>query len=337
MKEVREFAAGVVIAGFDGTTIAESTFCHPEERSKSASRRTLLAGYVLFTRNIETLEQTRALNDALRELYPTDLSPILAIDQEGGRVVRLHDNVASIPAAAELGARNDPQECCETGAQVARDLVRAGFNLNFAPVLDLAVNPSNTVIGSRSFGSDPQRVATFAGAFARGMREHGIAVTYKHFPGHGSTSVDSHFDLPHIDLDETTFRARDLAPFTQLLTEGQCSVMAGHMVVHAFDAENPATLSPSVLTEILRGEIGFEGVCFTDCLQMDAIARTVGTAAAAPRAIAAGADCIVISRGIDDAFACVDAIEGAVEERTLSLSRLQEAYNRVKALRASLR
>src|SRR6185437_10952638 len=130
-------------------------------------------------------------------------------------------------------------------------------------------------------GSDPRRVIELAGAFARGMRANNIAVTYKHFPGHGSTSVDSHVDVPVIDVDEKTFRDRDMQPFRELLFQGDCSVMAGHMVVCAFDPYRPASLSQIWLTDILRNEFGFEGVCFTDCLQMDAVAKEVGTAAVA--------------------------------------------------------
>jgi beta-N-acetylhexosaminidase len=330
---MRELAAGVVVAGFDGTDI------DAPELTDVFSRVERLAGFVLFARNIVTLEQTRVLTDAIRVRYAGREMPILAIDQEGGRVVRLHDGVERIPAAAELGELGDVDACRLVGERVAFDLRRAGFTVNFAPVLDLAIEPGNSVIGSRSFGSDPERVIACAGAFARGLRDGGIVPVFKHFPGHGSTVVDSHFDLPVVDVDEAVFRGRDLVPFVRLLSENAgeagVAVMSGHVVVKAFDDENPATLSHRVLTDVLRGEIGFGGVCFTDCLQMDAVAKTVGTAGAAVRAIGAGADCVVISRGPDVAYECVAAIEQAVADGDLSRSRLQEAHDRVCRLRGS--
>jgi len=326
-----ELSAGLVVAGFDGTVAGAP------ELTRAFSRTARLAGFVVFARNIETLEQTRALTDAIRMQYAGGDPPILAIDQEGGRVVRLHDSVEAIPAAAALGEIGDADACRRVGTRVAVDLRRAGFTVNFAPVLDLAIEPGNTVIGSRSFGSDPERVIACAGAFAQGLRDGGVVPTFKHFPGHGSTDVDSHFDLPVVNVDEATFRGRDLVPFVRLLSgNAGVAVMSGHVVVRAFDNENPATLSHRLLTDVLRGEMGFDGVCFTDCLQMDAVAKTVGTPKAAARAIAAGADCVVISRGIDVAYACAEAIERAVEQGELSRERYMEAHERVGNLRRSL-
>jgi beta-N-acetylhexosaminidase len=326
MNDLRALAAGVVCSGFDGTEAPENL--------KAFLRETPLGGLILFGRNVESVAQVRALTDSLREMLP---SPILAIDQEGGRVARIRDGVEEIPSALAIGACGEDAEGLaeSAGAQVAFDLRRAGFNVDFAPVLDLALTRMNTVIGTRSFGDDPAKVARLAGAFARGLQGWGVVATFKHFPGHGSTEVDSHLDLPVIDASEAALRVRDLAPFAELLP-GARAVMTAHIVARAFDGENPATLSPRILTELLRKELHFGGVCFTDCLQMDAIAKRTGSEKAGAAAIAAGADCVLLSHDLDLAKRTADAIAKAVETGTLPLARLEEAHARVRSLRAEL-
>jgi beta-N-acetylhexosaminidase len=324
MTDLRALAAGVLCVGFEGTRI------EPEFEAKL--RQTPLAGLILFARNIESLAQTRALTDAIREILP---DPIIAIDQEGGRVARLRDSVEELPAMLALAATGDVGLAERAGAQLGFDLRRAGVNVDYAPVLDLALYKMNTVIGARSFGDDPQQVVEFAGAFARGLRSQGIVPTYKHFPGHGSTAVDSHLDLPRIDLDEATFRSRDLMPFAALLPSAE-AVMTAHIVVRSLDPDQPATLSRSVLTELLRRELGFSGVCFTDCMQMDAIAKGVGSAQGAVEALIAGADCVLISHDYNIARESIDLIVDAVAEGRLTRERLEEAFRRVQTLRLKL-
>ncbi|HET9097904.1 MAG TPA: beta-N-acetylhexosaminidase [Candidatus Baltobacteraceae bacterium] len=324
MTDIRTLAAGVVCVGFDGTRIA------PDLARKL--RETPLAGLILFARNIASLAQARALTDAIREIMN---NPIIAIDQEGGRVARLRDGVEELPAMLALGATGDTELARRAGAQLAFDLRRAGFNVDYAPVLDLMLMRMNTVIGSRAFGNDPQQVARFGDAFARGLRSQGIIPTFKHFPGHGSTEVDSHLDLPAIDLDEGTFRDRDLVPFAKLLPGAQ-ALMTAHIIVRSLDAERPATLSPRILTSLLREEIGFEGVCFTDCMQMDAISKGVGSTSGAVQAVIAGADCVLISHSFDLALESIDRLVDAVNDGSLPKARLEQAYERVQTLRAAL-
>lgn len=324
MTDIRTLAAGVVCVGFEGTRIA------PE--LEATLRQTPLAGLILFARNIESLEQTRALTDAIRGILP---DPIIAIDQEGGRVARLRDKVEELPAMLALAATGDTGLAERAGAQLAFDLRRAGVNVDYAPVLDLMLMRMNTVIGSRAFGDDPQQVIRFGDAFARGLRSQGIVPTFKHFPGHGSTEVDSHLDLPAIDLDEPALRNRDLVPFAKLLP-GAEALMTAHIIVRSLDAERPATLSPRILTGLLRDEIGFDGVCFTDCMQMDAIAKGVGTTEGAVQAVIAGADCVLISHSIALALESIERIAQAVSTGRLPRTRLEEAHERVQALRARL-
>ncbi len=325
MNDLRTLAAGVICVGFDGTRL--------DGALERRLREVPFAGFILFARNVESLAQTRAFTDRLRQVYE---NPIIAIDQEGGRVARLRDAVEELPSMLAVSAADDPALARRAGEQLGFDLRRAGVNVDYAPVLDLALFRMNTVIGARSFGDDPQRVARFAGALADGLRAQGILPTFKHFPGHGSTEADSHLDLPVIDLSEATLRNRDLVPFANLLPEAE-AVMTAHIVVRSLDAQRAATTSPRILTGVLRDEIGFEGVCFTDCMQMDAIAKGVGTSAGAVQALVAGADCVLISHSIDLAQESVDRIVAAVENGELPCARLQQAYDRVHAFRAKLK
>ncbi len=319
-----DLARSVIAVGFDGNRVEDAPL---------AELRAFAPGAViLFGRNTGPADALRALVAELRALTP--LPPLIAVDQEGGRVARIGDAVAQLPAAMAVGAAGDVAACERLGMLLGRDLARLGISVDFAPVADCAVEPANTVIGTRAYGSDPLMVGRFAGAFARGLETGGVAAALKHFPGHGSTTVDSHLALPHVELDEATLRARDLQPFAACISGGAAEiVMAAHVVVDALDPLLPASLSPRILTGLLRDELGFEGVACTDCLQMDAIARAPGTVAAAVAALVAGADLLLVSHSLALANEAADAIVAAVKAGTLSLERLREAADRVRALR----
>jgi beta-N-acetylhexosaminidase len=314
MNGTAELARGVVMAGITGTSF-DSTLPR-------------FGGYVLFASAAASLREVRGLTDALRAREKTP--PAIAIDQEGGTVTRLREGVEAMPSMMALGAADDVELAGRAGEQVAFDLRRAGCTLDFAPVLDLALEPQNVVIGTRSFGSDPHQVALLAGSFARGLERGGILPCYKHFPGHGATPVDSHQALPSIAVDETTLRARDLVPFAAVARDAP-AFMTAHVLVVAFDAHLPATLSRRIASELLRGELGFRGVLVTDCLEMQAVAER--GAERAVEALAAGADLMLFSQDLDAANAAVAAIHRAVEEKRLPLERLEEAHARVMELR----
>jgi len=327
LPDLASLASAVLCVGFEGATA---------ESAPLAELRALKPGaIILFARNVGTPDELRALVAALRAI--DDVPPLIAIDQEGGRVARIRTGVAEIPAMMALGATHDAALAERAGALVGADLRAFGITLDFAPCGDLAREAQNTVIGARSFGEDPEAVATMSCAFARGLESQGVAATIKHFPGHGATTVDSHLDLPRITLDAATLRANDLVPFAAAIRSRSVScVMSAHIVVEAFDAALPATLSARVLTGLLREELGFAGIIFTDCLEMDAIARGVGTVNGTVAALVAGADCAVVSHHLDLAREGARAIASAVSEGRLSEARLREAAGRLSALRAKL-
>jgi beta-N-acetylhexosaminidase len=321
---MKRFAAGVIVTGFDATSLDEAAIAR--------LRRTPFAGFILFARNVESLAQVRELTDRLRAF--DEPPPLLTIDQEGGRVTRVRDGVEELPTMMALGATRDPGLALRAGEQLAFDLRRAGFTHDFAPVVDLALDPMNTVIGARAFGEAPQLVTEMAGAFLRGLQRGGVAGTLKHFPGHGDTAVDSHLDLPVIRADAATLRERDLVPFAELASEA-ASIMAAHVVADAFDVALPASLSPRLLTGLLREEWRYDGVCFTDCLQMSAIARGIGTVDGVASAIAAGADCAIVSHDLELAEAAAEHLASEVEAGRIPHERLDEAFERVMRLRRS--
>lgn len=318
MNGIGELARGVVMAGIKGAAFDETL--------------PLLGGYLLFGGDDVSVQAIRALTDALRD-RAVELPPLIAIDQEGGAVARLRHGIEPMPSMMALGAAADLDLTRRAGEQTAFDLRRAGCTFDFAPVLDLALEPENCVIGTRSFGSDPQQVASLGSAFGAGLVRGGVFPCYKHFPGHGSTATDSHDALPLVSTDEATLRVRDLVPFARVAREA-AAFMTAHVVVRAFDAERPATTSMQVASNLLRDELGFRGVLVTDCLQMQAIAGR-DSVAGAVEALGAGADLLIFSHDPELALAAADAIEAAVDDKRIPLERLQEAHRRVANLRLS--
>ncbi|GAC1574877.1 MAG: glycoside hydrolase family 3 protein [Candidatus Elarobacter sp.] len=320
-------ARGVIAVGFTGDTV--------ETAPIEALRAFGPGGVILFARNVGTTAELRELVSALRAIDAPP--PLVTVDQEGGRVERLQHGVAALPSAMAVGATGDVALAAGLGTLLGRDLARLGINVDLAPVADLALQPLSAVIATRAYGDDPERVGAFAGAFARGLERAGVAATMKHFPGHGSTAEDSHVVLPHVRADAATLRERDLVPFARAIADRAASiVITAHVVIEAFDPDRPATLSRKVLTDLLRGELGYDGIVATDCLEMDAIAGSVGTVRGAVEALAAGADLLLISHHLELAHEAARAIVSAVREGDIPYARLADAYRRVRALRERL-
>jgi beta-N-acetylhexosaminidase len=325
--DLAALARGVIGVGFTGATVQTAPL--------NALRAFAPGALILFARNVGTTDELRELIAALRDI--TTLSPLITVDQEGGRVERIRHGIAALPSAMAVGATGDVALAERLGTLLGRDLATLGIDVDLAPVADLSLQPRSTVVATRAYGDDPERVATFAIAFARGLERGGVAAALKHFPGHGSTSEDSHVALPHVTAGGAALRARDLVPFARALAANAASiVLTAHVVVEAFDAERPATISPAVLTGLLRHELGYDGIVATDCLEMDAIANGIGTVRGAVEALAAGADLLLISHHLELAHAAADAIVAAVREGEIPLSRLQEAHARVHGLRERL-
>ncbi len=327
MAEIERLAGDVLCVGLPGNDL---------DATSAEMLRDLQPGaIILFARNVTTCEATRALVDSACSATGEALRPLVCVDQEGGRVARLRFAELGVPAMLALGASDDEALAERVGARLGRDVTAIGGSVNFAPVLDLALAAESTVVGTRSLGDDPARVAILGAAVVRGMTASGVVSVPKHFPGHGATAIDSHVAMPTIETPAALVVSRDCAPFVTAFAAGARAVMTAHAIVTELDADMPATLSRRVITGLLRDELGFDGVCFTDCLQMEAIARTVGTARGAVLAIGAGADSCIISHDLALAREARDAIVAAVRDGTLAIDRLREASARVRALRES--
>jgi beta-N-acetylhexosaminidase len=291
-----------------------------------------LGGVCLFGSNIDSLPQLRALTDAI---YAANPRAVIAIDEEGGDVTRLFHQVGSpFPGNALLGRIDDLNATRNAAAQIGWELRRAGVNVDFAPTADINSNPDNPVIGVRSFGVNPERVAEHTAAWTAGLQATGVAATAKHFPGHGDTSQDSHVSLPVVDRSLEELRRRELVPFAAAIDVGTRLVMTSHILLPQLDAEFPATLSYHILTGLLRAELGFSGVIVSDALDMAGASAGRGIPAASVQALRAGCDLLCLgTANTDEQLTEIEAaVSTAIADGSLSAARLEDAARRVLAL-----
>jgi beta-N-acetylhexosaminidase len=289
-------------------------------------------GIILFRRNCTTPEALVALCDELHALTPAS-PPLVALDHEGGRVHRLAPPFTHFPAARIIGQTGSAEFAYRVGQAMGAELSSIGIDIDFAPVLDVLTNPTNTVIGDRAFATDPQTVGLFGCAQARGLREGGVIPCGKHFPGHGATRIDSHDDLPRDERSLNELWQTDLQPFQRAIADGIEMMMVAHIVYPALDPEHPATLSSRIIKGLLRQQMHYPGVVVTDDLEMGAIVRHNSVEHAVVQALSAGADLLLICHRIELALAAREACLRALEKGTLSLARVEEASQRIALLK----
>ena len=303
-------------------------------------KRHHIGGVILFRENTVTTEQTVKLTHAYQDAAEK-YGLFIAIDQEGGSVTRLQSGTA-MPGNMALGAARSAELAEQVGRVIGSELAALGFNMNFAPVLDVNNNPDNPVIGVRSFGENPQLVADLGIAYLNGLQRSNIVATAKHFPGHGDTDVDSHLGLPEVAHDKTRLHQVELHPFKQAINSGVDALMTAHVTFPEVDDTRvisrkdgkpialPATLSPKVITGLIRGELGFEGVVTTDAMNMLAIADPFGPVDAAVRAIQAGVDVILMPMDLADV---TDGVLKAVQTGQITEERINQSVRRIIALK----
>ncbi len=291
MEMSPELMAGqMVLCGFSGKDL-------PGALAQELSQG-LVSGVVLFERNLGSPAEVRQLTDDIRKV--SYVPPIIAIDHEGGKVVRLSEPFTQWPPLRKLG-RTDSGTVRAVAEAMAAELLAAGINTNFMPVLDVDSNPDNPVIGERSFGADAAKVARLGAAMIEGFSKAGVISCGKHFPGHGHTAIDSHDDLPVIEEDMATLERRELRPFYEAVRAGVPMLMSAHLKATALDPYNPATISSLILRELLRDQMGFSGVVITDDLEMGALSGSMNLMDAAFSSVRAGADLLLTCSGVDAA------------------------------------
>lgn len=288
-------------------------------------------GIVLFRRNLrdarQVVELTRGLTRLGEQVRP-GFRLLIAVDQENGSLSPLRGIVASLPGNMGLAATGDPAAAYSAGYITGSELQGLGIHLNLAPVLDLA-SQANPVVGTRAFSDDPAVVAEFGVAMAKGLRDAGVLFAAKHFPGHGSCVEDSHLEPPHCGLSLERLWSEDLLPFRSVSGLGECAFMFSHVRYECLDPERPASLSPPV-HEFVRGEMGFEGVLLTDCLEMGAVQRITPYPADAVSAVNAGNDLLLISHSAGHQEAAFRAVKEAAASGEIPLRRIEESVLRVE-------
>lgn len=313
----------LVWAGFDGPQAPGALL--------DAVARGAIGGIILFAfrGNVRSKEQVRSM---LREVQDAarrgGLPPVpVAVDQEGGAVVRIGYR-AVFPSAMAIAATDDPANAERVARAVGDGLRADGIAVNCAPVCDVNVEPRNPVIGTRSFGDDPERVAAFAAAWVRGSEAVGVAATAKHFPGHGATAFDTHHTTGDVNADRETLERRELVPFRAAFAAGASAVMTAHVRFPALDSENVATLSPRILSDVLRGELGFRGLAMTDTLDMSGITQVESPDHLVARAVNAGIDAVLVTKGLERQLDAAGRIATGVRA-----PRVLEAIGRARAFR----
>ena len=327
---VEEKVGQLLIGGFEGTEIGDQATRLVQEYQ--------VGGLILYGRNIAGAGQLVTLTNGLKALNGDGIPLFLSIDQEGGGVDRMPPEVRRTPGAYCVGQTGSVPAAQSYGDVLAAECAAFGLNLDFAPVLDVWSNPGNTVIGQRAFSADARTVAGLGPAAARRMMDQGIIPAVKHFPGHGDTAVDSHVGLPVVDKSPEELEETELIPFRAAIqsagTDGQVpAVMVAHILLTQLDPERPASLSPAVVTGLLRDELGFAGAVLTDDLTMGAVTQSYGLGEAAVLAVEAGCDILLVCHGPDSVPAVRTALLEAVASGRITAERLDESVYRILRLK----
>ncbi|VAX22240.1 beta-N-acetylglucosaminidase [hydrothermal vent metagenome] len=340
-SSARDVAGQLLTLGFEGTRYTS--------RLGSWFKKFRPGGVILFSKNIETSPQTATLICDLKKLSEdvTGVPLIVAVDQEGGRVARLPDDFSSFmsgrygdsyagvkdgfPTARALGEEGSLEQAEEVYYLMGKVLSALGFNLDYAPVLDLDTNKENPVIGDRSFGCESNKVSQFGRSAIRGLRKSGMLACCKHFPGHGDTSLDSHEQLPVDERPARRFRSAEFLPFGEAVKEGIEFIMTAHIVYPAFEDKYPATLSRKIITDLLRDEIQFNGVIVSDDMDMKAVTSRFADDEAARLALLAGVDNLLVCHDGPRQWTVFETALRLIDEGALSGGEVKNRLNRLLA------
>ena len=312
------------MAGFPGHTVP------PELRS--LAREFDLGGVVLFARNVDEPEQVADISRQAREMAE-ELPLWVSVDQEGGRVARLKGPFTRWPAMATLGRSGDDGLAARFAAALAAELTAVGISLDYTPVLDILTNPSNPAIGDRALADRAEDVARLGRVIVETLQGAGIAACGKHFPGHGDTSLDSHHDLPLVEHPPDRLRRVEMVPFRTAIEAGVAGIMTAHILIPSLD-DRPATISPAIVSGILKGELGHRGLVFTDDMEMKGISVPRGVPDAAVQAIIAGCDvALLCGPSQETQFATIEGLIRAAEDGSLPLKRIEDALTRQRRVK----
>ncbi|WP_114569731.1 beta-N-acetylhexosaminidase [Exiguobacterium flavidum] len=311
----------LLYVGVDGTKLT------PEDTEMI---RNGVGGVLVLGGNVSDERQLKQLVNAIHQANEAPFPLFVGVDEEGGRVTRLPAPIPKFPAAAVVGAKNDERLAYDIGSGLATTTSHFGFNMDFAPVLDVNSNPGNPIIGDRALSSDPEAVARLGIAWMRGLAEADVVPVVKHFPGHGDTTVDSHVSLPKISKSRKQIEEMELVPFRKAISAGADVVMVAHILYPVLDPEKPSSLSKKIVGGLLRDDLGFDGVVITDDLAMGAISESYGTEEAALTSLLAGTDMVMFSNASSESReSLIHSIKESVENGELPASELDEKVLRI--------
>lgn len=310
------------LTGEDDVTVAG-------EATEQALNEYPVGGIIYFAHNFDTVDQTREMIDNTQKYSHIGL--FIATDEEGGMVNRLMDTLGTTYIDSMYEYKDQGTETAyENARTIATDMSGLGFNLDFAPVADVWSNPDNTVIGERAYSDDYSQAAELVSSAVKGFADGGVICTLKHFPGHGDTEEDSHYGSAYVNRTRQEIMADEMQPFKAGIDAGAELVMVGHLTVPDID-ELPATLSHKIATDMLRGDMGFEGVAITDSMEMESITDNYGVGDSAVMAVQAGMDMLLQPADLESA---VSAIETAVENGDITENRIDESVRRILTIKA---
>lgn len=322
---IDEKVGQLLFAGITGTTVTEET--------KILINEYKVGGIILFANNLDNPEQSIQLLNQIKIENEEKILPLfLGVDQEGGRVERLPDLI-KLPTNQEIGTKNNEQLSYEIGELLGKQLHAFGFNLNFAPVLDVNSNPNNPVIGDRSFGDNPEVVSKLGVQSMQGMQSQHIISVIKHFPGHGDTDVDSHVKLPLVDKSLEKLKTLELVPFEKAIEAGADVIMTAHILLPQIDDTFPASMSEKVITGMLREELEFDGIVITDDMTMQAITAHFDIDEAAVESVKAGTDIILMAHGYDELVSVFNRLKEAVLSGEITEERINKSLQRIVRLK----
>ncbi|NLE89839.1 MAG: beta-N-acetylhexosaminidase [Dehalococcoidales bacterium] len=328
VKEMRleEKVGQLVMAGIDGY--------ENDDHARQLMEKYHVGGFILLKKNIRDAGQMLGLINSIKETNAINKIPLfLSIDEEGGRVSRMPKEFAKMPASKKIGQLDNSQLSYQVGSIIGEELKSFGINMNFGPVLDINSNPKNPVIGDRAFGATAEIVTKSGIETMKGLHTQNIISVVKHFPGHGDTSVDSHIGLPTVNNDLERLNAFELLPFSAAIKNNVDAVMVAHILFPKIDPINPASFSPTIITDVLRQKMNFDGVVITDDMTMGAIINNYDIGEAAVKSINAGSDIVLVCHDYAKEEAVIQAIQKAAETGAISADRIDQSVYRVLKLK----
>lgn len=316
----------LVIVGLDGYTINNNI--------TNLIKQHKVSGVILFRKNVETSNQLLSLINSIKTNNSLNKVPLfVSVDEEGGRVSRMPYEIRKLPSNLIIGNKNNPDLSYNIGKIIGEELKTYGFNMDFAPVLDINSNPNNPIIGDRSFGNNAKIVSKLGIKTMKGMTYNNVIPVVKHFPGHGDTSVDSHVGLPVVIKNLKTLNSFELLPFKEAIKNNVDAIMVAHILLNKIDPTYPASMSKFVITDILRKKLKFNGVVITDDMTMAAIIKYNDIGAAAIRSFNAGSDIILVCHEYNNELKVINSLKTAVQSKKISEKKLNESVYRILKLK----